>query len=327
MKRALVAVLAVLACTSTPTATRSTPTPAPSSPAPRATATPPHPVSLQTLMAKRYDGRGLRLVRVIRRTGAYTAHYATYRSGSLTISGWLNVPTGRGPFPALVLNHGYIDPAAYQNGQGMRREQDYLARRGFIVLHTDYRNHAGSSKDPRAALKIRLGYVEDSINAVHALRASSLPVDDERIGMLGRSMGGGVTLAAAVAQPGLVDAFVVWASVSSDNVDNFNKWTRPRRALAERITDAYGSPQKSPEFWRNVSPRTFFDRVTEPVLVHHGTADTICPIAWSEHTVAALRAQDKRVLFYRYPGEPHAFVDLWELSMRRTVTFLRENLR
>ena len=52
-------------------------------------------------------------------------------------------PTGKGPFPAVVLNHGYIEPSIYVTGQGLAREQDYLARAGFVVLHTDYRGHAG----------------------------------------------------------------------------------------------------------------------------------------------------------------------------------------
>ena len=43
-----------------------------------------------------------------------------------------------------MLNHGYIEPSVYVTGQGLMREQDYLARAGFVVLHTDYRGHAGS---------------------------------------------------------------------------------------------------------------------------------------------------------------------------------------
>ena len=55
----------------------------------------------------------------------------------------------------------------------MSREQDWLARAGYVVLHTDYRNHAGSSQDPRAERRLRLGYTTDLINAVNALRATS----------------------------------------------------------------------------------------------------------------------------------------------------------
>ena len=60
----------------------------------------------------------------------------------------LLVPTGKGPFPGIVLNHGYIEPSIYVTGQGLAREQDWLARAGFVVLHTDYRGHAAPTRPP-----------------------------------------------------------------------------------------------------------------------------------------------------------------------------------
>lgn len=291
----------------------------------------PHPVSLPALMQRQFDGRDLRLGRVLARNSAYTRYHVTYRSADLRISGIMNVPRGKGPFPALVLNHGYIDPAVYVNGQGLRREQDYLARHGFVVLHTDYRNHAQSDDDPGAELGLRLGYVEDSINAVEALRRSSLPsVDRERIGMLGRSMGGGVTLAAAVVAPDIVDAVVVYAPVSSNYVDNFNRWIRrgpERRRLAAMIAARYGSPEENPAFWKNVSPLNFFDRIRVPVLIHHGTADETVPYAWTQKTLSALRKVRADATLYSYPGEHHAFGPAWPTSMVRTVNFFRAHLR
>lgn len=332
--------LAAVACTPdetaqpdpspTTTATRTTPTPTPTLPSTTTAPAQAHPVSLQALMRKKYDGRDLRVGRVLARNSAYTRYFVTYASGSLRISGILNVPVGPGPFPALVLNHGYIDPAIYTNGRGLMREQDYLARRGYIVLHTDYRNHARSSDDPRAELDLRLGYTEDVINAVLALRSSRLPVDKPNIGLLGRSMGGGITYNVLVAQPGLVKAAVVFAPVSSDAVDNFDRWIRrdgSRRGLTAAIVDRYGAPERNPGFWANLSAVNFFDRVTEPILIHHGTADETCPIAWSRETVAALQRAGKQVTFDTYPGEHHAFGPQWPLSMRRTVTFLDARLK
>jgi dipeptidyl aminopeptidase/acylaminoacyl peptidase len=279
-------------------------------------------------MTKKYDGRDLRLGRVLARNDAYTRYFVTYASASLRISGIMNVPTGPGPYPVLVLNHGHIDPAIYTNGRGLAREQDYLARRGYVVLHTDYRNHAQSSDDSRSELNLRLGYTEDVINAVLAIKRSRLPyLDRERIGLLGRSMGGGVTYNVLVAQPGLVKAAVVYAPVSSDAVDNFNRWTRPNSMLATAIIKAYGAPERNPGFWRNLSAVNFFDRVTEPILIQHGTADESCPIAWSRETLAALKKAGKDATMYTYPGEHHAFGPAWPTSMARTVAFLNQRLK
>ena len=50
-------------------------------------------------------------------------------------------------------------------------------------------------------------------------------------------------------------------------------------AIAERPDAAaatyrrYGTPKQEPEFYRGLSARTYFDRITEPVLIHHGTLD------------------------------------------------------
>jgi dipeptidyl aminopeptidase/acylaminoacyl peptidase len=317
---------------STPPATAS-PTRTPSA-SPTATAAPApaveHPVSLPALMAKEYDGGGLRLGRVLARTPDYTRRAVTYRSGDLRVSGIMNVPDGRGPFPVLVLLHGYIDPAYYVTGQGLMREQDYLARSGYAVLHVDYRNHAGSDADPAAERRLRLGYTEDVVNAVLAVRRSRLPfLDGERVGLLGRSMGGGVTYNALVAQPGLVDAAVVFAPVSSRAADNFNRWIRndsERSGLAAQIIDRYGAPEDSPQFWRAVSPRPYFDRITEPVLIHHGTADDSCPIRWTRATYAAMQRSGVDTTLFVYDGEAHAFGPQWPLSMRRSVRFLDRHL-
>ncbi len=291
-------------------------------------AEPPHPVSLPALMEKRYNGRNLRIRRELGRNDAYVRYLVSYKSGKLTITGLMNVPHGDGPFPVIVLNHGYIDPEVYSTGRGFERSQDFLPRNGFAILHIDYRNHAGSDDDPDNGVQLRLGYTEDAINAVRAIKRSSLPsLDRERVGMLGRSMGGGVALNVAVVRPGIVDAMVIFSSVSSDTVDNFNKWTRPRRALARQIIRTYGSPKGSPEFWANTSPRTFFDRVSVPLLMHQGTVDDTTPPRWARATVKALRGHGAPLTYRTYEGEGHAFgTSAYVRAMRRTVAFFERHL-
>jgi len=286
-----------------------------------------HPVSLLALSETTFDGRDLHLGDVLDDNAAYTRYHITYKSEDLTISGILNVPKGEGPFPVLVLNHGYIDRDVYTNGRGLRREQEYLARRGFAVLHTDYRCHAQSECRNENDVSLRLGYITDAINAVEAVKQSGHPkLDAGRIGMLGHSMGGGVTLGVLVAQPDLLDAAVLFAPVSSDIRDSIKRWTARRPEEMQRVIEAYGSLDENPGFWENLSPRTFFDRVQAPVTIHHGTADADVPLEWSEATAAALRSVSKDVTLDVYPGQPHEFTSAWGLVMERTAAFFRAHL-
>ncbi len=295
------------------------------------------PISVLGLAEQRHRGDRLRLGQVRERTAEYTSYDVTYRSRSTTdrgeetytISGVLNVPQGSGDFPAVVLAHGYIDPAVYVRGQGMTRERGRLAARGYIALHVDYRNHAESDDDSRLQVRMRLGYSADVINAVKALRNSSnVPVDDDRIALFGRSMGGGVVLKALAADPGLVQAAAVWASVSSLEADNYDQFIRPDpedAGLRDQLARRHGTPEENPRFWRQNSSRPYFDRVTEPVLVVHGRLDDTCPPRWATATQRALRRAGVTSELAWY-ADGHAFGPAFDAAMDRTVRFFDRRL-
>ena len=284
-------------------------------------------LSLPALMRQPPDGGRPRVLRTEYANDAYTRYDVSYRSDALTVSGVLIRPRGEGPFPGIVLNHGYIEPSVYVTGQGLMREQDALARAGFMVLHTDYRGHAASDPASDEARETRLGYTRDTMNAVASLKRLDA-VDPERVALLGRSMGGGVTYNALVAKPGFVRAAVVFAPVSSDFVDNLRRWTVPERpAAAAAFFRRHGTPKQEPDFYRGLSARTYFDRISEPVMIHHGTSDDSCPIAWSRTTLRLLRRAGVDSRLHVYQGEQHAFGPQWPLSMDRTVRFLRREMR
>ncbi len=292
-------------------------------------------MSLPYLMQKEFDGRNLKLIKVLEKNSSYTKYYITYQSGKLTISGIMNVPKGKGPYPVIITAHGFIRPEYYVTGRGLKREQDYLAKHGYVVLHPDYRNHAGSDKDPDNDLKLHIGYSEDVINAVYAIKNSSLSyLDKENIGMLGHSLGGGLALGVMVTKPDLVKAYVLFAPMSMDYRENFYRWTmrsqRPNRGHREtglKIIEKYGSPEANPEFWDNLSPQTFLDRVRSPVMVHHGTADDSVPLEWSEKLAKAFAEHGKEIKLYIYEGEQHEFIKQWPLVMKRSVDFFDAHLK
>ncbi|QNN53284.1 prolyl oligopeptidase family serine peptidase [Nocardioides mesophilus] len=171
------------------------------------------------------------------------------------------------------------------------------------------------------------GLPEDLVNAVRAVRRADLPfVDASRVGLFGRSMGGGVVLEALAAVPDLADAAVLYSPVSSLAADGFDRWVRPDPGLRARVVAAYGSPRSRPGVWRRASARSYAERIEAPLLVAHGTADQVCPVAWSRATVAAVRAAGGHASLQEYRGEGHGFGDSWPLMMRRSVDFLAARL-
>jgi dipeptidyl aminopeptidase/acylaminoacyl peptidase len=284
---------------------------------------PPAEFSIPAFSEKHFDCGDFKTGAVLDTNSAYIRYLITYRSGDLTISGIINVPKGKGPFPVLYLNHGYIDPEIYTNGRGLKREQDYLARRGYIVIHSDYRNHAQSEKEPDPDRPdLRFGYAEDVICAVKSFQEANFNYSDiSKVGMLGHSMGGGVAEIIAVSQPKLVQAYVLFAPVSADQKDNYEKWTKNDPEREALTVENFGTPEDNPQFWNNASPINFFEKVEAPIIFQHGTADDSCAIEWSERAVEELKNKEKDATLYRYPGEPHEFIDAWPTVMERTVRF------
>ncbi|WP_346770376.1 prolyl oligopeptidase family serine peptidase [Streptomyces sp. N502] len=106
------------------------------------------------------------------------------------------------------------------------------------------------------------------------------------------------------------------------------QFQRPERdPIVAEIEAEHGTPEENPAFWREASPITYVDRVTEPLLIQHGTADDTCPLKWSEQTTAAFEAAGKDVRLVKQPGEGHTFYARWRASMDTTMDFFDRHLR
>jgi dipeptidyl aminopeptidase/acylaminoacyl peptidase len=285
--------------------------------------------SIPVMAEKEFQGSDLKLVKVIRKNNYYTRYAITYMSEGFKISGAMNVPVGRGPFPVIVLNHGYYDPETYRSGSGLPREQDFFAKNGYVVLYSDYRNYGLSDNDPANDVRPRSGYVEDILNAISALKSSSLNfIDKENIGMLGHSMGGGITINVMVTKPEVAKAYGLLAPINSDYKINFDKWVKTTwPETAKQFYQQYGSYEENSEFWKSISAINYLDKIQSPVMLHQGTADAEVPVQWSRDLNENLKNQDKDISYYEYPGESHVFAKAQPLVMQRTLDFFDKILK
>ena len=256
----------------------------------------------------------------------YSTYRVTYDSGDVTVSGALSVPTAGGPHPGIVLAHGLVDPESYADGSGLPREQDYFARAGYVVLSADLRS-SNPGTGPVTALSIDMGATLDVINAVRALASANLPdLDDERMALMGHSMGGTLVLNTMVAQPDLIDAVVAIAPASSDAVDNVHHLSLLAGGSSGSVFAQYGSPEDRPEFWADISPRTFADWAKAPLLIIHGTDDPVTPIGWSEATADAWDGGRSGGRTSAPRGSDHFLQPQWRDAMELAEEFFDEEL-
>lgn len=275
--------------------------------------------TIEALRAHLAAGSGFMVGPGVAAGSGYKKFSISYRSGTFTVSGVMNVPMGMVPaggFPVLILNHGLISPDIYFSGRGSKREQDFFTRHGYITIHPDYRGLASSSPNTAVHHDFYVGYSEDASNLVDALKKARLPyADTDRIGMWGHSMGGGISVRVMTLRHDL-KAFILFAPISADVEDNFYELTPEEM---DYLHATYGPADA--EIYKKISPLTYFNRVATPVQIHHGTADTAVPIDFSEKIYATLRQYDKEVEYYTYAGEEHEFIEAWSLAAERSLQF------
>src|SRR3712207_4840168 len=122
----------------------------------------------------------------------YTTYRISYPSEGLRLTGLLHVPAGKGPFPVIIANRGYIEKARYQPGMDSRAFSDFMARNGYLVVAPDYRGYGGGQDGPNA---FYTGYYIDTVNLVRL--AQALPMARPgKVGMWGHSRGASITAAA-----------------------------------------------------------------------------------------------------------------------------------
>ncbi|HJS28813.1 MAG TPA: alpha/beta fold hydrolase [Anaerolineales bacterium] len=288
---------------------------------------PPNPYAAFTvdaLAARSYGGGSITIHERMGVYDSFTRYLISYPSDGLKIYGFLNVPHGDGPFPVVIALHGYIDPAVYETLDYTTRYADALARSGFLVIHPNLRGYPPSGN---ADNLFRVGMASDVLNLTAIVRETGGdpgPLESalsERLGLWGHSMGGGISLRVLTVDPE-IDAAVLYGSMSGDEGQNFQKiseWSEGTRGLAELEVPS--------EYYSEISPINYLDRIEASVSVHHGAADELVPPAWSDDLCVRLLDLRVEVTCYTYPDQPHTFGGEGDqLFVERMVGFLTQVL-
>lgn len=210
----------------------------------------------------------------------------------VTLSGILFRPSGaQGPLPGVVVVHGIT---AYK--ESLNRISVEMARRGFVVLAIDLRDHGMSNG--QCAFGAPGAEPEDVANAVDYLRGVE-GVDRTRTAVVGHSFGGMAALTAVSMNKTQVNATVVWAAptnLTSLRRDNFETvlFVVDKRVVPPDILE--------PEQLRIRSPVTYLAGARpDSVMFMHGDADPLIPVNQSLEGVNATRGADYKI----YTGVDH----------------------
>jgi len=269
---------------------------------PSAAPIPPLPAYyIESLRARAYPGGKLELLDQMFRGAGFTKYHMSWPSNGQTMTGTISIPDGPGPFPVVVVNHGFIPPERYWIGQDSGIFGDPLAAHGFIAAAPNWPGYSGSGPAP-ADLPAIAGQVVTALDLVSALY--SLPqADTTRVAFIGHSNGGGISEIAMVVDP-RIKAVVLFAPVSTDMADNGRKWwvTRPGGA------GAIGTPDANPGGYAHLSPRNYLAAGQPPVLFLQGTADQDIPAAWTQVSYDAMKARGIQAELAWFPGAQHDLV-------------------
>jgi dipeptidyl aminopeptidase/acylaminoacyl peptidase len=261
--------------------------------------------SIDALRKREYGGGELENLGKLEKNKTFTRYSIRYPSDGLKIYGFMDLPKGDGPFPVVIILHGYVDPGEYQTRDYTTPAADDLANQGYLVLHPDYRNYGPSDQGDNL---FRTGDAIDVLNLIALLREKAGKpglfehANPDRIGLWGHSMGANIALKVAVVSP-YIKAVLIYAGMSGDELKNsqfFNSLNGGSRESREEL-------RASPMDFAAISPDRYYAGISAAIQLHHGSADPVVPLAWAQETCQKLKAAGRQVECFYYDGAEHTF--------------------
>lgn len=230
----------------------------------------------------------------------------TYQArDGLTIHGYLTLPRGGGKnLPMVVIAHG--GPWA-RDVWGYDPEAQFLANRGYAVMHMNFRGSTGyGRKFWEASFKEWGRTMQDDVTDGVKYAIAQGIADPKRVAIYGGSYGGYCTLAGLAFTPELYACGVDYVGVS--NLFTFIKTIPPYwKPMLDMLYEMVGNPETDKELLAAASPALHADNIRAPLLIAQGAQDPRVNIEESNQMVAALNKHGIDVEYIVKDNEGHGF--------------------
>jgi dipeptidyl aminopeptidase/acylaminoacyl peptidase len=229
--------------------------------------------------------------------------------------------------PALVRVHG--GPGG-QSRQNFSSSVQYLVNHGYAVLAINNRGSSGYGKSFYKMDDLNHGEkdLQDCVEGKNWL-ANKPEIDGDKIGIMGGSYGGYMTMAALTYTP---EEFSV--GVNLFGVTNWMRtlksippyWESFREALYLELGDPFSTDSIR---LKKISPLFHTDKVTKPLIVLQGAKDPRVLQVESDEIVAGVKKNGVPVEYVLFEDEGHGFVKKENQieSNRRILQFLDKYLK
>ncbi|WP_025785919.1 S9 family peptidase [Sporosarcina sp. D27] len=202
----------------------------------------------------------------------------------------------------------------------------YLVSKGFAVVAPNVR---GSSGYGRNYIQLddgrkRMDAVADLASLVDDLILTK-SIDQNRIGIMGRSYGGFMVLAALTHYPD------IWAAgVDIVGISHFKTFLKNTGSWRRKIREyEYGTLGEDDDFFEEIAPLNHLDKIQAPLLVFHGKNDTRVPVSEAEQLTKQMLEMGKDVELVVFENEGHQTEKIENhISMNsRIVEFFEETMK
>jgi pimeloyl-ACP methyl ester carboxylesterase len=228
----------------------------------------------------------------------------TFPSGDVGLAYTLDLPTGSGPFPAIVMGHG--------SGRTTRQQLGSLAMgfvaAGFAVLRYDKRGVGGSGGTYEVAGNVpnseRMFSIlaDDMLAGVEFLKTRP-EVDRARIGLFGGSQAGWIIPLAASRSADVKFMVLVVGPTVSVGVENYYS-SLVENSPSASLDDAYARSRvyAGPH---GFDPRPTLESLSTPGLWLLGGVDRSIPTPLGVEVLQSLQDSGRPYRWIVYPGEGH----------------------